>query len=181
MSTELLRARGERLDICGVIDVFGRADPATAEVILRRIAQALLRQGAAPPQLPADARGNARVSWAPFADLDLTKTGLVPGWFGLSRPILRASALGISGKRSERLLALCQHVGARRYLSGNAARDYLDRELFARNGIEVEWQGYVHPVYPQQHGDLRALPVHRGPLVRLRRGERSDPRTRGSQ
>ena len=181
MSAEFLRARGDRLDMCGIVDVFGRADPATVEVILRRIAQALLRQGAAPPQLPADARGNARAGWAPFADLGLTKTGLISGWFGLSRPILRASALGILGKRSERLLALCQHVGARRYLSDNAARDYLDTELFARNGIEVEWQDYVHPVYPQQHGRLRALPVHRGPLVQLRRGERSDPRTRGSR
>ena len=26
------------------------------------------------------------------------------------------------------------------------------RELFARNGIAVEWQRYAHPVYPQQHG-----------------------------
>jgi hypothetical protein len=150
VSAELLWARTERLDICGVVDVFGRADPATAEVILRRIPQALLRQGAAPPQLPADARGNARAGWARFADLDLTKTGLVSGWFGLSSAILRESALGIPGKRSERLLALCQLVGARRY----AARDYLDTELFARNGIEVEWQDYVHPVYPQQHGDF---------------------------
>ena len=151
MSAELLRARGERL---GIVDVVGGAGPATVEAILCRIAQALLRQGAAPPQLPADARGNAREGWARFADLNLTETGLVSGWFGLSRPILRASALGIPGKRSERLLALCQHVGARRYLSGNAARDYLDMELFAHNGIEVEWQDYVHPVYPQQHGDF---------------------------
>jgi hypothetical protein len=45
----------------------------------------------------------------------------------------------------------------------------------------VEWQDYVQPVHPQQHGRLRALPVYRGPLVQLRRGERSDPRTRGSR
>jgi hypothetical protein len=81
-------------------------------------------------------------------------TELICGWLGLTRPTLRASALGIPGKQSERLLALCQHVGARRYLSGNAARDYLDTELFVRNRVEVEWQDYVHPVYPQQHGDF---------------------------
>jgi len=92
--------------------------------------------------------------WSLLVDLDLAVTELICGWLGLTRPTLRASALGIPGKQSERLLALCQHVGARRYLSGNAARDYLDTELFARNRVEVEWQDYVHPVYPQQHGDF---------------------------
>jgi hypothetical protein len=81
-------------------------------------------------------------------------TRLLCGWLGLERRTLRASELGIPGKQSERLLALCQHLGARRYLSGDSARNYLDTDLFARHGIEVEWQDYVHPVYPQQHGDF---------------------------
>jgi hypothetical protein len=92
--------------------------------------------------------------WALLVDLDLAVTELICGWLRLERRILRASALGISGKQSERLLALCEHVRARRYLSGNSAKDYLDTELFARRGIEIEWQDYVHPVYPQQHGDF---------------------------
>jgi hypothetical protein len=89
-----------------------------------------------------------------LVDLDLAVTELICGWLGLERPMLRASALGISGKQSERLLALCQHTGVGRYLSGDSARDYLDTDLFAQHGIEVEWQDYVHPVYPQQHGDF---------------------------
>lgn len=92
--------------------------------------------------------------WTLLVDLDLAVAELICGWLGLARRTLRASALGIPGKQSDRLLALCQHVGARRYLSGNAAKDYLDTELLARNGIEVEWQDYVHPIYPQQHGDF---------------------------
>jgi hypothetical protein len=68
--------------------------------------------------------------------------------------MFRASELEISGERSERLLNICRHFGARRYLSGNAAQDYLDVDLFARHGIEVEWQDYKHPVYPQQHGEF---------------------------
>ena len=92
--------------------------------------------------------------WTLLVDLDLAVTGLICGWLRLERRMLRASEFGISGKQSERLLALCQHVRARRYLSGNSAKDYLDTELFARHGIEIEWQDYVHPVYPQQHGDF---------------------------
>ena len=41
---------------------------------------------------------------------------------------------------------------AYRDLPDGCAWDYLDTELFAQHGIEVEWQNYVHPVYPQQHG-----------------------------
>src|SRR6266481_9442049 len=39
-------------------------------------------------------------------------------------------------------------------ISGSAARDYLDTHLFSRHGIEIEWHDYVHPVYPQLHGDF---------------------------
>jgi hypothetical protein len=92
--------------------------------------------------------------WILLVDLDVAVTKLICGWLGLERRTLRASELGIAGRQSERLLALCQHVGVQRYLSGSAARDYLDTELFSRAGIEIEWQDYVHPVYPQLHGDF---------------------------
>ncbi len=92
--------------------------------------------------------------WTKLVDLDLAVTGLICGWLGLEEQTLRASELGVAGKRSERLLTLCHHVGAARYLSGSSARDYLDTELFARHGIGVEWQDYVHPVYPQLHGEF---------------------------
>jgi len=92
--------------------------------------------------------------WELLVDLDLAVTGLICGWLGLERETRRASALGIEGKQSEQLLALCQHVGARRYLSGDSARSCLDTDLFARHGIAVEWQDYVHPTYPQLHGDF---------------------------
>jgi hypothetical protein len=37
-------------------------------------------------------------------------------------------------------------------VSGDSAKAYLDRGLFERNGIAVEWQSYAHPTYPQLHG-----------------------------
>jgi WbqC-like protein family len=51
---------------------------------------------------------------------------------------------------SARLLALCKAAGATRYLSGPAARNYLDVEMFADAGIEVAWMNYEsYPSYPQ--------------------------------
>ena len=54
---------------------------------------------------------------------------------------------------SERLIALCHAVGAQRYLSGPAAKAYLDQERFARAGITIEWINYDgYPQYPQLWG-----------------------------
>jgi hypothetical protein len=92
--------------------------------------------------------------WEFLIDLDLAVIELMCDWLSLRREMARSSTLGITGERSERLLNLCQHFGASRYLSGNAARSYLDVELFARRGIEVIWQDYHHPIYPQVHGQF---------------------------
>jgi hypothetical protein len=85
-------------------------------------------------------------------DLDLAATALMCRWLGLERRTVLSSDLGIAGDRSERLLRICQHFGATTYLSGAAAKTYLDVDLFAGHGIAVEWQQYDHPVYPQLHG-----------------------------
>jgi hypothetical protein len=67
-------------------------------------------------------------------------------------PITRSTDYRPEGARSERLLRLCLQAGATRYLSGPAARAYLDEDLFARHGIEVAWFDYTgYPEYEQLH------------------------------
>jgi hypothetical protein len=113
--------------------------------------QAYARAPLAAPYLPELEELLCR-PWERLVDLDMALVAVMCRWFGLSRRIERSSQLGIPGEQSERLVRICQHFGARTYLSGSAARVYLDTALFERNGIAVEWQDYVHPVYPQLHG-----------------------------
>jgi len=52
--------------------------------------------------------------------------------------------------RVERLVALCQQAGATAYLSGPAAKDYIDPALFADAGIDLSYMDYGgYPEYPQ--------------------------------
>jgi hypothetical protein len=52
--------------------------------------------------------------------------------------------------RSERLVALCKQAGASEYLSGPAAKNYLDEDLFKKEGIRVIWMDYTgYPEYRQ--------------------------------
>jgi hypothetical protein len=54
---------------------------------------------------------------------------------------------------SERLAALTEAAGGQRYLSGPAARAYLDPTPFARRGIAIDWMDYDgYPDYPQLWG-----------------------------
>jgi WbqC-like protein family len=92
--------------------------------------------------------------WERLVDLDIAVAQLICGWLGLSRRVERSSTLSVGGDRSERLVRLCEHFGARTYLSGNAASDYLDVDLFAHHGVQVQWQNFDHPVYPQLHGEF---------------------------
>jgi hypothetical protein len=92
--------------------------------------------------------------WTHIAALDIAVVGLMARWLSMTPDVHRSSQLGIGGSKSERLLNLCRHFGATRYLSGDAAREYLDVDAFARAGVTVEWQAYPHPVYPQLHGEF---------------------------
>ena len=44
--------------------------------------------------------------------------------------------------KNEKLIELCQQTGATGYLSGPAAKDYLDPALFAQEGIRVSFMDY---------------------------------------
>lgn len=58
----------------------------------------------------------------------------------------------LSGGRVERLVDLCAQLGAAEYLSGAAARSYLDEAAFAARGIAVRWMDYAsYPDHRQLH------------------------------
>lgn len=57
--------------------------------------------------------------------------------------------------KSERLASLCAQAGADIYVSGPAARDYLEEGVFTDKGIAVEWFDYAgYPPYRQLWGEF---------------------------
>jgi hypothetical protein len=52
--------------------------------------------------------------------------------------------------KTERLIGLCMATGARRYISGPAARGYIQPALFEASGIDLVFKNYDgYPEYPQ--------------------------------
>lgn len=60
----------------------------------------------------------------------------------------------VDGK-TERLADLCVQAGATEYISGPAAKDYVDETVFSNLGIRLTWFDYAgYPEYPQLWGDF---------------------------
>jgi hypothetical protein len=90
-----------------------------------------------------------------LVDLTIPLTEHLAGMLGVEHvKFVRSSSLsGIEGVKTERIISVCQQVGATSYLSGPSAKDYIDESQFARAGIALEWMSYEYAPYPQLHGE----------------------------
>ena len=75
-------------------------------------------------------------------------------FLGIATPITRSEQYAVRCENpTERVVRLCQAVGATRYLSGPSARAYIEDERFREAGIALEYFDYSgYPEYPQPHG-----------------------------
>lgn len=70
---------------------------------------------------------------------------------------VRASALNVAGKRSQKLFNLCHTLGVTDYLSPQGSKQYLYEDgVFDSGNIKLHFQGFVPVPYPQLHSN-RAL------------------------
>ena len=74
--------------------------------------------------------------------------------FDIKTEMVYASELGCHGAKNDLLVDILKKVDADRYLSGVGAKNYFDPVPFNKEGIEVIWQKFTHPVYPQLHGSF---------------------------
>lgn len=100
----------------------------------------------------ADLENILSQGWTRLVDLDLALLRYFMKALEIDTPLVRSSELeGVRGARSEMIVSMCKALGATSYLSGRGGSTrYLDRELFTGAGIELGWQDFEHPVYPQR-------------------------------
>lgn len=65
---------------------------------------------------------------------------------------VRSSTLEAEGTKTDRVLSILKRVGATHYVTGAAARAYLEEDKLAAAGITLEYMSYEYPPYPQLHG-----------------------------
>ena len=87
--------------------------------------------------------------WNRLLDLNVHLIKGIMEFFNIDKELVLASSLKSSGIKNDLIISQCKTLGAKTYLSGLGARTYLDLDRFEGEGIEVIFQGFVHPVYPQ--------------------------------
>ena len=73
---------------------------------------------------------------------------------GINTPMILSSILAPNGTKTDRIIDVCKKVGADTYVSGPAAKSYLDETALNRHGISLEWKSYAYDPYPQLFGDF---------------------------
>jgi len=62
---------------------------------------------------------------------------------------VRSSTLAIASQATDMLIDLVRAVGGTAYLCGDGSQGYLEPETIARAGVDLIYQAFQHPVYPQ--------------------------------
>lgn len=86
-----------------------------------------------------------------LADFTIETTLALTRELGLHQTrFLRSSEIpGVDGQKTDRLIQILTKVGAKHYISGPSARDYIEKEKFDAAGITLEYMEYNYPEYPQ--------------------------------
>ncbi len=92
-------------------------------------------------------------TWTNLSDLNQTVIGKIAhDWLGIETELVDSRPYDAQGAKTDRVLDLLIKAGATRYISGPAARDYLDAARFVEAGIELVYKDYAgYPEYPQPH------------------------------
>ncbi len=85
-----------------------------------------------------------------LSEINLLFLRRICGMLGIATPIVDSAVYATEGAKSDRILSLCRSAESSVYLSGPAAKDYLEVEAFEAEGIAVEWMNYEgYPEYEQ--------------------------------
>nr|CAD6436787.1 WbqC-like protein [Rhizobium sp. Q54] len=80
---------------------------------------------------------------------------VICGYLGITTRITNSWDYYLVGGKSERLAELCLQAGGAEYISGPAAKEYIDENTFKERGLKLSWFDYRgYPEYPQLWGDF---------------------------
>ena len=92
--------------------------------------------------------------WEFLIDLDMEIIYKLKEILKINTPILMASDICKEGGKTTRLINICKKLNATHYLTGDAAKNYIEEEKFKEANIVLEYHGYEHPEYPQRFGEF---------------------------
>lgn len=85
-----------------------------------------------------------------LADMDIALTRQICTWLGITTEFRLSSELGADGHKDNKLIQIIKALGGTNYLSGPAAKAYIQPMLWEQAGIGLEYISYPdYPTYSQ--------------------------------
>ena len=84
-------------------------------------------------------------------DLNIDIIRFLISAFNIKTKLIFSSEFNLNSKGTQRLVEIVDSIGGDIYLSGPMGRNYLDFNLFKKNGIELKFQEFKHPIYKQRY------------------------------
>ncbi len=94
-------------------------------------------------------KGTYEQRWDYLIDLNMHLIRGLMSFLNIDKPLVLSSELGVSGKKTELIIAQCKRLGADTQLAGPGCKEYIDNKRFEEEGIKLTFQDFVHPIYPQ--------------------------------
>lgn len=90
-----------------------------------------------------------------LSDLNRNLITAICDYLGIATRITSSTDYSLADGKTERLVDLCAQAGGTTYISGPAAKGYIDAALFSNADIELNWFDYSgYPQYPQLWGEF---------------------------
>lgn len=94
-------------------------------------------------------------SYTHLSSLNYALIKAICDYLGINTLITHSHDYELVDGKTERLVAICKQAQGTEYISGPAAKDYIDRSLFVESGIDLTWFNYRgYPEYQQLHGEF---------------------------
>ena len=93
-----------------------------------------------------------------FVDLTVALIGNIAEYLGIdTQRVLLSDLMDDFGEKTQLIVDICQALDANAYLSGTGGgKEYNDKQLLNEHGIELRYDDFEHPAYPQLWGDFES-------------------------
>lgn len=93
--------------------------------------------------------------WTKLSDMNIYMTKTIAKILGIKTQFVNSKDIPSCGAKDDKLIEICNYLGATAYLSGPAAKDYIHNEKFKDNKISLSYIQYdAYPEYKQVYGQF---------------------------
>lgn len=86
-----------------------------------------------------------------LSNLNIELTKIVLDELKIKFNYIKSSDYENLANKNLNIINWCKNLQCKVYYTGQSAKNYLDMNLFKKNGIDVRFQNFVHPVYKQKN------------------------------